>query len=117
MRTDRERADEVRRNIRRAERSHCRRCQALAAAGFAACLAFILGLSCAMPGIVSRAETVYGGFEAAASIFGSSAAMGYVMVGLLSFVLGVCVTALYYRVKALRAHADRTERDHAGDDR
>ena len=41
------------------------------------------------------------GFEMAASMFGGSAALGYIVIGLLAFVLGVCVTILCFRLRQL----------------
>ena len=43
-----------------------------------------------MPGIVASIQTGnYSGFETAASIFHGGAALGYIVIGLLAFLLGV----------------------------
>ena len=41
------------------------------------------------------------GFETAATMLGGSTALGYIVVGLLAFVLGVCVTVLCFRIRRL----------------
>ncbi len=57
-------------------------------------------LSFAMPGISARlAEGNYGIYGAAASMFGGSAAAGYIIIGLLAFALGVLVTVLCFKLK------------------
>lgn len=48
-----------------------------------------------MPGIAASIQTGdYFGFETAASIFHGGVALGYIVIGLLAFLLGVCVTVL-----------------------
>ena len=61
----------------------------------AACLVLIVGVSFAMPGVVAGIRPGdYAGYETAASMYGGGAALGYIVIGLLSFLLGVCVTVL-----------------------
>ena len=68
----------------------------------AACLAVIAGVSLSMPDIVSRIEMgTSSGFETAATMLGGSTTLGYIVVGLLAFVLGVCVTVLCFRIRRL----------------
>lgn len=45
---------------------------------------------------------------AAASIFGTNSAQGYIVMGIICFFIGVCVTVLLYRLhrKAERDHFD-----------
>ena len=51
---------------------------------------------------VSRIEMgTSSGFETAATMLGGSTALGYIVVGLLAFVLGVCVTVLCFRIRRL----------------
>ena len=100
-----ERIAEVKRRI--AEKEHQKRLRQArrwiaAVSGVAACLAVIVGVSLSMPGIVERIEPgTFSGFETAATMFGGSAALGYIVIGLLAFVLGVCVTILCFRVHLL----------------
>ena len=68
----------------------------------AACLAVIFGASFVMSGI--SGQMVPGnssGYETAATILGGGAAPEYIIIGVLSFLLGVCVTILCFRVHLL----------------
>ena len=49
------------------------------------------------------------GFETAATMFGGSAALGYIVIGLLAFVLGVCVTILCFRIRLLNKEEQTEE--------
>ena len=51
-----------------------------------------------------------GGIETAASIFHSGAALGYIVIGLLAFLLGVCVTILCFRLRQMN-HEDRQDKE------
>lgn len=86
-------------------RQRDRRTVALAAA---ACLALLVGASLAMPGIAARIQiNDYAGFETAAGIFRSSAALGYIVIGLFAFLLGVCVTVLCFRLRQMHREDTR----------
>lgn len=80
-----------------------RRSRVLAIGSVAACMALIVGASLAMPGMlvrVSGSEYTYTG--PAASLFAGSAAIGFILIGLLAFALGVCVTVLCYKLRRQR---------------
>ena len=80
------------------ERNGVRRNTVTMASAVAACLVLLIGASLAMPGIAASIQTGdYSGFETAASIFHGGAALGYIVIGLLAFLLGVCVTILCFR--------------------
>lgn len=65
----------------------------------AACFLLIAGLSFAMPGLVAgMPEGEYTYFGAAAGIFDKNGCFGYVLIGVLAFLLGVSVTILAYRL-------------------
>ena len=103
MRSHEERIAEVRRRITEKERQKRRKQRKIATVScIVACLAVIIGASFAMPGI-SGQMTPEGssGYETAATILGSGAAPGYIIIGLLSFLLGVCVTILCFRIHLL----------------
>ena len=120
MRTDSERATEVKQRLMIIQcQKRQRECCMVTALSVAVCMVFIIGASLAMPGIMARANlwAYVNEYGAAAGIFAESAVIGHIVIGLLSFVLGVCVTVLYYRVAALHVRAGVTERDNAGDDR
>ena len=56
----------------------------------------------------------------AASVFRNGGAAGYVLIGLLAFVLGICVTVLCFRIRELekaRTDEEKREDDRGGADR
>ena len=68
----------------------------------AACLAVIVVASFAMPGVSGQMTPwISDGYETAATILGGGVAPGYIIIGLLSFLLGVCVTILCFRIHLL----------------
>ena len=103
MRSHEERVAETKRRIAKIEREkRLRRDKFTMISAVAACLALLIGASLAMPGIAASIQTGnYSGFETAASIFHSGAALGYIVIGLLAFLLGVCVTVLCFRIRQL----------------
>ena len=96
MRSHEERVAETKRRIAKMEREkRLRRNTITMASAVAACLVLLIGASFAMPGIAAKIQTGdYVGFETAASMYGGSAALGYIVIGLLAFLLGVFVTLL-----------------------
>ena len=103
MRSHEERVAETKRRIAKMEREkRLRRNTVTMASAVAACLVLLIGASLAMPGIAARIQTGdYSGFETAASMYGGGAALGYIVIGLLAFLLGVCVTVLCFRIRQL----------------
>ena len=103
MRSHEERVAETKRRIAARQREkRLRRNTITMASAVAACLALLIGASLAMPGIAAHIQTGdYSGFETAASIFHSSAALGYIVIGLLAFLLGVCVPVLCFRLRQM----------------
>ncbi len=78
------------------------------ASAVAACLALLIGASLAMPGIAAKIQAGdYSGFETSASMFHGGAALGYIVIGLLAFLLGVCVTILCFRLRQLEREDGR----------
>ena len=51
----------------------------------------------------------YSGFETAASMYGGGAALGYIVIGLLAFLLGVCVTVLCFRLRQMNREDDQNK--------
>ena len=85
----------------------------LDAACMAVCLLLVIGIGVLMPGLMRN--TVDGGIvhpSGTASLLGSHAALGYIIMGLLAFLLGVCVTVLLYR---LRRREERQKQEDAKD--
>ena len=102
MRSHEERIAETKRRIAKIEREKRRRNTITMASAVAACLALLIGASFAMPGIAAKIQTGdYAGFETAASMYGGGAALGYIVIGLLAFLLGVCVTVLCFRLRQI----------------
>ena len=99
MRSHEERIAEVKRRIAEKERRRRQQQERIAAVfGVAACLA---------------EPSMSSGFGTAATMLGGSAALGYIVTGLLAFVLGVCVTIACFRICLL--HKDEQSEEQKGD--
>ena len=111
MRSHEERIAETKRRIAARQREKRRRRDTVTmASAVAACLVLLIGASLAMPGIAATLQAGdYSGFETAASIFHSGAALGYIVIGLLAFLLGVCVTVLCFRLRQMNRKDDQNE--------
>ena len=109
MRSHEERVAETKRRIAKMEREKQRRRNTITmASAVAACLVLLIGASLAMPGIAASIQTGdYAGFETAASMYGGGAALGYIVIGLLAFLLGVCVTVLCFRLRQMNREDDQ----------
>ena len=109
MRSHEERVAETKRRIAARQREkRLRRNTITMASAVAACLALLIGASLAMPGIAASIQTGdYSGFETAASIFHGGAALGYIVIGLLAFLLGVCVTVLCFWLRQMNREDDQ----------
>ena len=109
MRSHEERVAETKRRIAARQREkRLRRNTVTMASAVAACLALLVGASLAMPGIAANIQTGdYSGFETAASMYGGGAALGYIVIGLLAFLLGVCVTVLCFRLRQMKREDDQ----------
>ena len=120
MRSHEERVAETKRRIAKMEREKRRRRNTVTmASAVVACLALLIGASLAMPGIAASIQTGdYSGFETAASIFHGGAALGYIVIGLLAFLLGVCVTVLCFHLRQMNREdgQDRESEDAHGAD-
>lgn len=110
MRSHEERVAAVRQRVAQIERQkRQRRNRLLALSSDAACLA--VTWACPLPCPEFREKLVAGNYteyETAASIFGGSAVAGYIIIGLLAFVLGVCVTILCFKLKAFQKKDEET---------
>ena len=115
MRSHEERVAETKRRIAKIEREkRLRRDKFTMISAAAACLALLIGASLAMPGIAANIQTGnYSGFETAASIFHGGAALGYIVIGLLAFLFGVCVTVLCFRLRQM-SREDEQDRESEG---
>jgi len=107
MRTNDERVKAVERRTEELVRQRKeRRVRVIGALAAAACIVAIVGLSFYLPGIM--AASADGGVASTgmtASIFNQNGSLGYVLIGLLAFMLGISVTILCYRL-----HRDAVEK-------
>lgn len=101
MRSHEERVAAVKRRIAEVEQQKkLHRNRFVMVSSISACLVLIVSLSVAMANIIKQITVGnYSVFEMTASIFGSGEALGYLLIGLTSFVLGICVTVLCFRIQ------------------
>lgn len=118
MRSNEERVAAVKRRMAQLEEQKRRRRSRIAAlSSVTVCLAIIVAAAFAIPGIAARfAAGDYAGYETAASIFGGSVAIGYIVIGLLAFVLGVLVTVLCFKLRDNQKKDGETEESDGGAD-
>ena len=111
MRSNEERVVEVKRRIAEKERQKkLRRSRIAAVSAVAACLVLIVVLSLFMPGIAGQLRPGgYSDYEMVASMFSENGALGYIIIGLLAFFLGVCVTILCFRIRLLNREEQSVE--------
>lgn len=111
MRSNEERVVEVKRRIAEKERKKkLRRSRIAAVSAVAACLVLIVVLALFMPGIAGQLRPGgYSDYEMVASMFGENGALGYIIIGLLAFFLGVCVTILCFRIRLLNREEQSVE--------
>ncbi|MBQ1364037.1 MAG: DUF4179 domain-containing protein [Oscillospiraceae bacterium] len=99
MRTSEERVRELHRRMAAMEREKSRRrYQLLCAAACTACLAITVAMALVIASLPIQSTDMIAG-SAAASIFADHASLGYVVVALLAFCLGVLVTIFCLRMK------------------
>ena len=115
MRTNEERAELIHKRTTEIKRERQRRKQrALDMICMAACLILVVGIGSFMPGLTAG---IPGGevhhASGAASLVGSHAALGYILMGFMAFLLGVCVTMLLYR---LHRRNERKQRENWDDE-
>ena len=100
MRTHEERAGLIHQRTAEIKRERQKRNQrALDMTCIAACLLLVAGIGSLMPGLTAG---IPGGeihhASGAASLVGNHAALGYILMGLMAFLLGVFVTVRLYRL-------------------
>ena len=111
MRSKAERVAAVKQRVIQLEvRRQQRRNRTAVLASVTVCLTIIVAAAFVMPNITARlAAGDYAGYETAASIFGGSVAIGYVVIGLLAFVLGVLTTVLCFKLRDSQKKDSKTE--------
>lgn len=113
MRTNEERIRLVhKRTVELKQKRAQRKRRALDAACMTACLLLVIGIGALMPDLMAGvADGSVSHASGAASLVGSHAALGYILMGLLAFLLGVCVTVLLYRLRRRNNRRRREDRD------
>ncbi len=110
MRTNEERVAAVKSRAAQLEcQKRLRQKRLLALACACASLAVIVGAALALPHL----QTNWRGaaYQTTASIFADSAVCGYVLIALLAFALGVCVTVLCYRLRVFHEESEEDSDD------
>ncbi|MEG1887618.1 MAG: DUF4179 domain-containing protein [Oscillospiraceae bacterium] len=75
------------------QKQKIRRNRIVALSSVAACLAIVVGMGVAMPGIMKQMSSdKFAVMGDVGSVFSSGNAIGYVLIGIVAFCLGVCVT-------------------------
>ena len=100
MRTDEDRIQAMHRRAAdiKKEKRQCR-VRLISAAGISICIAAIILMSVCMPGLSGYyvADTSATGMHA--SIFNGNSFLGLIIIGIVSFLLGIAVTILCFRLK------------------
>ena len=115
MRTDAERTELILRRttqLRRQEQK-ARQRRWVELGSVAACLALVIFLGAKMPGWIGGPVKVTVSPLGTASVLSENGADGYILVGLLSFLLGCCVTILLYRLR--RHEQEQKPQERPGD--
>ena len=114
MRTNEERAHLIRQRTAEIRKEQRRKRQHfLDAACMAACLLLVIGIGIFMPGLMAdtAANSVIHA-SGTASLIGNHGALSYIVMGLLSFLLGVSVTVLLYRLRKPKNRPRQEEDTH-----
>ncbi len=84
-----------------------RRVAALQAVSACLCLAAVIALALAMPGLATSVTAETAETVMRASLFAGSSALGYIVVGVVAFLLGAAGTVFCFRLKKWRADKDK----------
>lgn len=113
MQTDSERTERILHRTAQLRRDARRKRQRTIDLGcIAACLALVLLLGVKMPDWTSVPVQSVTSLSGAASMVVPNGIMGYVLTGLLSFLLGICLTILLYRLHRYQQKQDPPEDHH-----
>ena len=115
MRTNEKRAGLIHKRTSEIKRERQRKKRrALDMICIAACLILVVGIGSFLPGLaagITCSEIHHA--SGAASLVGNHAALGYILMGLVAFLLGVCVTVLLYR---LHRRKERKQQENLDDE-
>ena len=113
MRTNEERSRLIHKRTAEIKREKQNRIQrGLDAVCIAVCMLLVTGIGAWMPELMT--EPAAGSIihsSGAASMIGSHAALGYIVMGLLDYLLGECVTLLLYRLRRRKEPSTREEKE------
>lgn len=100
MRTNEERTQRILERTEGLKRGRCRKKQGwINAAACVICLLLIIGIGEVMPGVMEEiSEPQFNYASGVASLVGDHTELGYILMGILSFLLGVTLTILLYRI-------------------
>ena len=107
MRTNEERIAAMHKRAGELEKENRqRRVRIIQAVSVAACIAAVIALAFFMPGLSQAlvAGESQGGMSA--SIFSESSALGYIVIGILAFLLGAAVTIFCFRLRRWQKDKD-----------
>ena len=79
------------------------------AASAAASLALILIIAVQIPHLLPVSTQVSGGSGMSGSIFSQNGALGYIVIGVIAFLLGICVTIFCLKLKQWRDSEDHKD--------
>ena len=97
-----ERAGEMRKTAR------ARKVRIMQITSSVACVAFVIALAAFMPGIETKPmDTAPGGLHG--SIFTETSSLGYIVVGIVAFLLGTALTMFLFRLREWREDRDRED--------
>lgn len=110
MRTDEER---IRAMHRRAaeisiENRH-KKVRVIQIASAVCCCAAVILMAVLVPGVSGVTESGSEAAELNASLFANSPAIGYIVIGIIAFILGITVTALCYQLKKWQDEKDKED--------
>ena len=108
MRTTEERIQALRARAAELERARRRRIRLLQAGSAAACFGIIAALAFLMPGLTDTLAREPAAESMRASIFSGGSALGFLVIGVLAFLLGIAVTVFcFYLHKREKDRGDR----------
>ena len=110
MRTNEERIAAMHARARELEKERrSRRVIAAGAVGSVLSFAAVIVLALLMPGMMEKVLPMSEAEGLSASIFAGSSILGFLVIGIVAFLLGISVTVFCYRLKKWQEEKDREE--------
>jgi len=105
MRTDAERIAAMHERADRIEyKKHVRMTRIVTIAATATSLAIIFLVALGIPSVIDGSQKILSDEGMSASVFASGSMLGFVVIAILAFALGISVTILCYRIKRYKKH-------------